>query len=44
MQHRLSYAVGRLKGVAFEQILPYIESNAVNLGDIDALIKILEGA
>jgi hypothetical protein len=44
MQHRLSYAVGRLEGVAFEQILPYIEDNAVNLDDIDALIKILEDA
>jgi hypothetical protein len=44
MQHRLSYAVGRLEGVAFEQILPYIENNAVNLDDIDALIKILEDA
>jgi hypothetical protein len=44
MQHRLSYAVGRLEGVVFEQILPYIEDNAVNLDDIDALIKFLEDA
>jgi hypothetical protein len=44
MQHRLSYAVGRLEGVTFEQILPYIEDSAVNLDDIDALIKILEDA
>jgi len=43
-QHRLSYAIGRLEGVAFDQILPYIEGTAVNLPDIDALIKILNDA
>jgi hypothetical protein len=44
LQHRLSYAVGRLEGVAFDQVLPYINDTAVNLGSVDALIKILDDA
>jgi len=44
LQHRLSYAVGRLEGVAFGQVLPYIENDSVNLESIDALIQILEDA
>ena len=43
-QHRLSYAISRLEGVVFDQMLPYIVGTAVNLADVDALIGILNDA
>jgi len=44
LQHRLSYAVGRLEGVAFGLVLPFIENDSVNLESIEALVQVLEDA
>jgi len=44
VQHRLAYAVGFLKGKAYEQILPLINEGTINIVSVEALITILENA
>jgi len=43
-QHRLAYAVGFLKGKAYEQILPLIDEGNINIASVEALITLLENA
>jgi len=43
-QHRLAYAVGFLKGKAYEQILPLINEGNINIASVEALITLLENA
>ena len=42
VQHRLAYAVGFLKGKAYEQILPLINEGNINIASVEALINLLE--
>jgi len=42
IQHRLAYAVGFLKGKAYEQILPLIDKANINITSVEALITLLE--
>jgi len=44
VQHRLTYAVGYLKGKAYEQILPLIDEGNINIASVEALITLLENA
>jgi len=44
VQHRLAYAVGFLKGKAYEQILPLIDEGNINIASVEALITLLENA
>ena len=44
VQHRLAYAVGFLKGKAYEQILPRIDEGNINIASVKALITLLENA
>ena len=44
VQHRLAYAVGFLKGKAYEQILPLIDEGNINIASAEALITLLEKA
>jgi len=44
VQHRLAYAVGFLKGKAYEQILPLIDEGNINIASVEALITLLEKA
>jgi len=44
VQHRLAYAVGFLKGKAYEQILPLIDEGNINIASVQALITLLENA
>jgi len=44
VQHRLAYAVGFLKGKAYEQILPLIDEGNINIAGVEALITLLENA
>jgi len=44
VQHRLAYAVGFLKGKAYEQILPLIDERNINIASVEALITVLENA
>ena len=44
VQHRLAYAVGFLKGKAYEQILPLINEGNINIASVEALITLLENA
>jgi len=44
VQHRLAYAVGFLKGKAYEQILPLIDEGNINIVSVEALITLLENA
>ena len=41
VQHRLAYAVGFLKGKAYEQILPLIDEGNINITSVEALITLL---
>jgi hypothetical protein len=43
-QHKLHYVYGFLKGNAQNQIQPYILPDKINLGNVEALISILEAA
>jgi hypothetical protein len=43
-QHKLRYIYGFLKGNAQNQIQPYVLSEKINLGNMEALISILEAA
>jgi len=40
----LAYAVGFLKGKAYEQILPLIDEGNINIASVEALITLLENA
>ena len=42
VQHRLAYAVGFLKGKAYQQILPLIDEGNINIASLEALITLLE--
>jgi len=42
VQHRLAYAVGFLKGKAYEKILPLIDEGNINIASVEALITLLE--
>jgi len=44
VQHRLAYAVGFLKGKAYEEILLLIDEGTINIASVEALITILENA
>ena len=44
VQHRLAYAVGFLKGKAYEQILPLIDEGNINIPIAEALITLLDKA
>ena len=44
VQHRLAYAVGLLKGKAYEQILPLIDEGNINIASVEALITLLKNA
>jgi len=44
VEHRLAYAVGFLKGKAYEQILPLIDEGHINIASVEALITLLENA
>jgi len=44
VQHRLAYAVGFLKGKAYEQLLPLIDEGNINIASVEALITLLENA
>jgi len=44
VQHRLAYAVGFLKGKAYEQILPLIDKGNINIASVEALITLLKNA
>ena len=44
VQHRLAYAVGFLKGKAYEQILPLIDEGNINIASVEALITLPENA
>ena len=44
VQHQLAYAVGFLKGKAYEQILPLIDEGNINIASVEALITLLENA
>jgi len=44
VQHRLAYAVGFLKGKAYQQILPLIDEGNINRASVKALITLLENA
>ena len=44
VQHRLSHAIGFLKGKAYEQILPFIDEGNINIASVDAVITLLENA
>ena len=44
VQHRLAYAVGFLKGKAYEQILSLINEGNINIASVEALITLLEKA
>jgi len=44
VQHRLAYAVGFLKGKAYEQILPLIDEGNINIASVEALITLFENA
>jgi len=41
VQHRLAYALGFLKGKAYEQILPLIDEGNINIASVEALITLL---
>ena len=43
-QSRLRYALSRLEGIAFAQLLPHVQGSMVNLPDVTAVIKLLETA
>jgi hypothetical protein len=43
-QHKLRYVYGFLKGNAQNQIQPYVLPDKINLGNVEALISILEAA
>lgn len=43
-QHALMYTIGRLEGIALEQILPFVTATSVELADTNTLITILESA
>jgi len=42
VQHRLAYAVGFLKGKAYEQILSLIDEGIINIASVEAPITLLE--
>ena len=44
VQHRLAYAVGFLKGKAYEQIPPLIDEGNMYIAGVEALIILLENA
>ena len=44
VEHRLAYAVGFLKGKAYEQILPLIDEGNIDIASVEALIPLLENA
>jgi len=44
VQHQLAYAVGFLKGKAYEQILPLIDEGNINIASVEAVITLLENA
>jgi len=44
VQPGLAYAVGFLKGKAYEQILPIIDEGNINIARVEALITLLENA
>ena len=44
VQHRLAYAVGFLKGKAYEQILPLIDEGNISIASVEALITLRENA
>jgi len=44
VQHRLAYAVGFLKGKAYEQILSLIDEGNINITSVEALIILLKNA
>jgi len=44
VQNWLAYAVGFLKGKAYEQILPLIDEANINIASVEALITLLENA
>ena len=43
-QTRLRYAVSRLSGQAFDQVVSFVETGNIALANIDALIQVLESA
>jgi len=44
VQHRVAYAVGFLKGKAYEQILSLIDEGNINISSVEVLITVLENA